>query len=190
MISGVLSPRLRGGTEPFNPKTASWASPCVTRNGQTAPPFCLPIIMANPLPQAAQTTFTLQEKVAAKLSFSLSQVWWREMLLLLHSLHVPQQQGQPHFRNVHSTSKRSICPECLHPQQDLNKKKTSLTFNTQEESTASAVKRKISLQVRGVILFSKSTKVNKHSTLGCCFPKNFSSGERGSDSQALKCRSI
>lgn len=92
----------------------------------------------------------------------------------------------PRSRGVHSTSKSYICPEGLHPQRDLNKKKTSLTFNTQGEFTESAVKRKISLQVCGEILFSNSMEVNKHSTLGCCFPKNSSSGERGSDSQALK----
>lgn len=96
------------------------------------------------------------------------------------------QGGQPRSRGFHSTSKRNICPEGLHPQQDLNKKKTSLIFKTQGESTESAVKGKTSLQVRGVILFSKSAKVNKHGALACCFPKNFSSGERGSDSQALK----
>lgn len=99
---------------------------------------------------------------------------------------MPQQRGQPCSRGIHSSSKRSICPEDLHPQRDLNKKKTSLTFNTQGESTESAVKRKTSLQAHGVILFWKSTKVNKHSTLRCGFPKNFSSEERGSDSQALK----
>lgn len=82
--------------------------------------------------------------------------------------------------------KGTFGPQGLYPQQNLNKKKTSLTFNTQGESTASAVKMKIYLQACGLILFSKSMKVNKHSTLGCCFPKNFSSGEKGSDSQALK----
>lgn len=104
-------------------------------------------------------------------------------MLLLHSPCVPQQQGQPRSRGI---SKRNVCLEGLHCQQDLTKKKTCLDFNTQGEPTESAVERKISLQVCGVISFSKSVKVNKNGTLGCCFPKNFTSGERGSDSQALK----
>jgi len=63
-------------------------------------------------------------------------------MLLLCGPRAPQQRGEPSSRGTHSISRSKIWPEGLNPQQDLNQKKNSLTFNTQGESMESAVREK------------------------------------------------
>lgn len=137
------------------PQTASSVSPCFTGHGQSklkkqggsdiALPTCLPIIMADPLLQAVKSNFTLLQEVAANPLFPLSitiRGGGGEEILLLCRPCTPQQRGEPHSKGIHSISKSKVWPEGLNPQQDLNQKKNSLTFNARGESMESAVKEK------------------------------------------------